>query len=60
MQKIRDWLKGRKAYLTAGAAVLTVAVTWATGEIEWATALGIIFAALQSAFIRAGIAKAEQ
>jgi len=58
MTKFREWLKGKKSYLLGLAGVLTVAAAWASGELNLTEALAGLWAALQTIFLRAGIAKA--
>ena len=56
MNKIRDILKGKKAYITAGIGLLGAVVAWADGQIGTAGLLAAVWAAAQACFIRAGIA----
>ena len=36
MNKLKEWLKGKKVYLTAGASILGVVIAWVSGEVELA------------------------
>jgi hypothetical protein len=53
---IRDFLKGKKAYITAVVGLLGAIVAWADGQINGVGLLAAIWAAAQTCFIRAGIA----
>jgi len=57
MSKIREFLKGKKTYLTGVAGILSSLVAWSQGEINDVTLIGAIFIALQTMFVRAGVAK---
>ena len=54
---MKDWLAGKKTYLLGAAGLIGTIVAWASGEVTLAQAVGAAFIALQSMFIRAGIAK---
>jgi hypothetical protein len=56
MNKVREFLKGKKAYLTAAIGVLGAVVAWADGQIDGVALLAAAWAAAQACFIRAGIA----
>jgi hypothetical protein len=56
MNKIRDFLKGKKAYLTAALGLLGAVAAWADGQIDGVALLAAVWAAAQACFIRAGIA----
>jgi hypothetical protein len=56
MNKIRDFLRGRKAYLTAAIGLLGAVIAWADGDINGVALLAALWAAAQTCFIRAGIA----
>jgi len=58
MGKLRDWLRGRKAYLTAAIGLLGAVVAWADGSIDTMGLLTAVWVAVQACAIRAGIAKA--
>lgn len=64
MNKIRDFLKGKKAYITAVIGLAGAVVAWADGQIDTVALLAAAWAAAQTVFIRAGIAnevsKAQQ
>ena len=59
MSKIREWLKGKKAYLTIVVGVVGAVIAWADGSIDLMGLLTAVWAAASVAFIRAGIAKTE-
>ncbi len=53
--KIRDAIRGKKAYILGVAGIVTTIVAWASGEVTDVTAITAIFIAIQTMFIRAGI-----
>ena len=57
MNKVREWLKGKKTYITAAIGLLGAVVAWADGQIDMMGLLAAVWAAAQTSFIRAGIAK---
>lgn len=60
MNTIRQFLKGKKTYIMAIVGVLTAVAAWADGQIELTSLVGAIWAAAQTAFIRAGVDKAVE
>ena len=56
MNKVREFLKGKKAYITAAIGLLGAVVAWADGQIGGVALLAAVWAAAQACFIRAGIA----
>ena len=56
MNKVREFLKGKKAYITAAIGLLGAVVAWADGQIDTVALLAAVWAAAQTVFIRAGIA----
>jgi len=54
---IREFLKGKKTYLSAAIGLLTAVSAWAVGEIDGLALAAAIWIALQTSFIRAGIGK---
>ena len=58
MNKVREFLKGKKTYLAAAIAVLGAVIAWADGDIDTIGLLAAGWAAAQTAFIRAGIGNA--
>lgn len=60
MTKIRDFLRGKKAYITAAIGLAGAVVAWADGQIDSVALLAAIWAAAQACFIRAGIANEVQ
>ena len=56
MNKVREFLKGKKAYITAAIGLLGAVVAWADGQIDTVALLTAVWAAAQACFIRAGIA----
>ena len=55
MNKVRDWLKGKKTYITAAIGLLGAVVAWADGSINGTALIAAAWAAAQTCFIRAGI-----
>ena len=64
LSNIREFLKGRKAYITAVIGLLGAVIAWADGQIDGVALLASVWAAAQACFIRAGIgnevAKSQQ
>ena len=56
MSKIREFLKGKKAYMTAAIGLLGAVIAWADGDINTTALLVAVWAAAQAVFIRAGVA----
>lgn len=56
MNKLRDFLKGKKAYITAAIGLLGAVIAWSDGQIDGVALLAALWAASQACFIRAGIA----
>ena len=56
MNKVREFLRGKKAYITAAIGLLGAVVAWADGQIDTVSLLAAVWAAAQTVFIRAGIA----
>lgn len=55
MSKIRDFLKGKKTYITAATAILAAVGLWVDGSIDLLGLAAAAFGAIQTVFIRAGI-----
>ena len=55
MNKMREFLKGKKAYITAAIGLAGAVVAWADGQIDGVALLAAVWAAAQACFIRAGI-----
>ena len=56
MNKLREFLKGKKAYITAVIGLAGAVIAWAHGQIDGVALLAAVWAAAQACFIRAGIA----
>ena len=56
MNRIREFLKGKKAYITAAIGLLGAVIAWSEGQISGTGLLTALWAAAQACFIRAGIA----
>lgn len=56
MNKVREFLRGKKAYITAAVGLLGAIIAWADGQIDTVALLAATWAAAQTVFIRAGIA----
>ena len=59
LKKIRDTIKGKKTYLTGCVAILVAVVAWGSSEVTNVELATAIFIALQTMFVRAGVAKVE-
>ncbi len=55
MNKVREFLKGKKAYITAAIGLLGAVVAWSDGQIDTVALVAAVWAAAQACFIRAGI-----
>lgn len=51
---MRDFLTGKKTYLTALAALIAVLIAWLNGEMTDAQAIASGFGALTAVFLRSG------
>jgi len=60
MNKMREFLKGKKAYITAAIGLLGAVIAWADGQIDGVALLAALWAAAQACFIRAGISNEVQ
>ena len=60
MNKIREFLKGKKAYITAAIGLAGAVLAWTDGDINGVALLATVWAAAQACFIRAGIANEIQ
>ena len=56
MNNVREFLKGKKTYITAAIGLLGAVVAWADGDINGVALLAATWAAAQACFIRAGVA----
>jgi hypothetical protein len=54
--RIREFLKGKKVYITAAIGLAGAVIAWADGQIDTLALLAAVWAAAQACFIRAGIA----
>jgi len=58
MQKISNFLDGKKTYIVAAATIVYALVTgWSTGH--WTEAMEMVFAALGFSALRSGVKKSE-
>lgn len=55
MNRIREFLKGKKTYITAAIGLLGAVAAWADGQIGGTALFAAVWAAAQTCFIRAGI-----
>jgi hypothetical protein len=60
VNKIREFLKGKKTYLTAAIGLVGAVIAWADGDINGVGLAAAIWAAIQTCFIRAGVATEVQ
>lgn len=56
---MREWLKGKKTFLTAAAGILGAIAAWSDGAIETAKLVELIWEAGLAVFIRAGVGTAK-
>ena len=59
MNSFREWLKGKKTYLTGAGAIITALTLYATGDCELGVTMQTVFGACMGMFMRAGIQKTE-
>ena len=59
LAKIKAAIAGKKTYILGVVGIVTTVVAWASGEVSDTEALVAVFVALQTMFLRAGIAKAN-
>ncbi len=57
LTSIREKISGYKTYIVAVIAVMTAILAWATGGLSLTELVIAVFAAVQTMFIRAGVAK---
>lgn len=57
LAKLKSLISGKKSYLLAATAIVGAIVLWSTGGLSDIGTISAVFGALQSAFLRAGIAK---
>ncbi|MCE5327904.1 MAG: hypothetical protein LLG01_15970 [Planctomycetaceae bacterium] len=57
---IREFLKGKKAYITAAIGLLGAVAAWSDGQINTVALLAALWAAAQACFIRAGVSNEVQ
>ena len=57
MQKIKDFLKGKKTYLAAASGILLAAVSFSEDALTLVQVIEVIFAAVLACTVRAGVAK---
>jgi len=55
VNKVREFLKGKKAYIMAAVGLVGAVVAWADGQIDTLGLLAAVWAAAQAVFIRAGV-----
>ncbi|HPM84097.1 MAG TPA: hypothetical protein PLF81_25510 [Candidatus Anammoximicrobium sp.] len=60
MDKIRQFLQGKKTYVVGIGAIAAAVVAWVNGSLDNAHAIEAIIAALMGMFIRAGVNTAAQ
>ena len=57
LTRIREGISGYKTYIVAVIAVVAAVLAWATGDLTLTELAVAVFAAVQTMFIRAGVAK---
>jgi len=60
VNKLREFLRGKKTYITAAIGLLGAVVAWADGQIDGVALLAAVWAAAQACFIRAGMTNGRQ
>ena len=60
VNKVRDFLKGKKTYVTAVIGLAGAVMAWANGQIDNVGILAAVWAAAQTCFIRAGVGNEVQ
>ena len=60
MTKFRNFLSGKKTYLTAAIGVLGAVIAFGDGQIDVTALVAAIWAAAQTCFIRVGITNEVQ
>ena len=60
MNRIRTFLQGKKTYIMAAIGLATAVVAWAEGQISGTALAASAWGAVQSCFLRAGIATEVQ
>jgi hypothetical protein len=60
VNKLREFLKGKKTYVMAAIGLVSALLAWAEGQISGTALLASAWAAAQSCFIRAGVATEVQ
>ena len=60
MNKMREFLKGKKTYIMAAIAILGSLAAWGDGQIDLTGLIAAVWAAMQSCFIRAGVTNEVQ
>jgi hypothetical protein len=60
MNKVREFLKGKKTYIGAAIGLLGAVMAWADGQIGGVGLAAAAWAAVQTCFIRAGVDTAVQ
>jgi hypothetical protein len=60
MNRLRDFLRGKKTYITAAIGLLGAIAAWSDGQIGTLGLAAAAWAAVQTCFIRAGVANEAQ
>jgi hypothetical protein len=60
MNRVREFLKGKKTYIGAAIGLLGAVMAWADGQINGVALAAAAWAAVQTCFIRAGVDNAAQ
>lgn len=55
MDKLREYLKGKKSYIVAGIGLASALVAWIEGGLSNTELIAAVFAAAQAVCLRAGI-----
>ncbi len=57
LTKVKEYLKGKKTYLVAAAAIITAVVGYSDGTLDLIQLIEAVFVAVGFGTLRAGIAK---
>lgn len=57
MDKAREWLKGKKVYLTLTASLVATVIAWVGGELAHKEAIMLVVSEVLGMFFRAAVEK---
>lgn len=56
---VREFLIGKKTYITAAIGILGAVMAWSQGQIDGIGLIAMVWAALQTCFIRAAVTESK-